>query len=118
MSNADTQVLSVHKVKATTIYKLLLLGQLTFLVPLGLLIGIAGYFGAASVRWNNETVHGFAALLAAPAISVSSAVFFTILVGTSTCLGLWVYSWFRPVAVRLVWSTPAAVIHEPHEPQL
>lgn len=102
MSEEIEQVLVVRKIKARSIYKLLLCGLLAVLVPLGLVFGIAGLFGADTVKWNNQPVHGAAALFVAPALSLFITLFFTVFVGTLASLGLWLLSRFRPISIRVV----------------
>lgn len=102
------QVLLVRKVKAASIYKLLLCGLLVVLVPLGVVFGIAGLFGADTVKWNNQPIHGAAALFAGPAISVFGALLFTGFLGTLTNFGLWLLSRFRVISIRVVLAQPTA----------
>jgi len=113
MRGEREDLLIVRKVRATTIYKLLLLGLLISLIPLGVLFGITGFFGADTVNWNNHPIHGFAALLAGPAISATVAVFLAVFSGTLVSLGLWVLSWVRPIKVRVVPYDTAAVDNRP-----
>ena len=108
MSSESNQVLVVLKIKAASVYKLLLLGLVASFIPLGVLFGIMAFFGADTVKWNKEPIHGVGALLAGPAISVFVALLFTAIVGTLTCIGLWLISRIRPISIRVV-PCPAAV---------
>lgn len=96
------QVLVVRKVRASTIFKLLLLGLTASMLPLGLLVGVAGLFGADTVQWNRQPVHGVMALLAGTALSLLVALLFTAFLGTLACLGLWLVSRFRSIRIRVV----------------
>jgi len=102
------QVLVVRKVKAASIYKLLFAGLLVAFIPLGLVFGIAGLFGADTVKWNNQPIHGVAALFAGPALSVFVALFFAGFLGTLTSLGLWLLSRFRTIGIRVILAQPTA----------
>jgi len=102
VSSKSEQVLVVQKVKAASIYKLLLLGLATSFIPLGVLFGVLAFFGADTVKWNKEPIHGVVALLAGPGISVFVALLFTAIVGTLTCFGLWLISRIRPISIRVV----------------
>ena len=113
MSAEVEQVLIVRKVRASSMYKLLLLGLLTTLVPLGIVFGISGFFGADTVKWNQQPVHGFAALIAGPAVSVLITLFFTIFFGSLACLGLWLLSRFRSLSVRVVMAQQGAQADRP-----
>lgn len=102
MSAEIEQILVVRKVRAASIYKLLLLGLLNSFVPLGVVFGISGFFGADTVKWNQQPIHGAAALVAGPAFSAFIAVFFTGFLGSLACLGLWLLSRFRSLSIRVV----------------
>jgi dolichyl-phosphate-mannose--protein O-mannosyl transferase len=113
MNTVVEQVLVVRKVKAASIYKLLFCGLLCSLIPLGVLFGISGFFGADTVKWNNQPIHGAAALFAGPVLSVFVALFFTGFLGTLTCLGLWLLSRFRTLSIRVVMAQQAAQTDSP-----
>lgn len=102
MSAEIEQVFVVRKVRAASIYKLLLYGLLTAFIPLGLLFGVLSFFGADTVKWNNQPIHGVAALFAGPALSVFIALLFTGFLGTLMSLGLWLLSRFRNISIRVV----------------
>lgn len=102
MSVDVEQVLIVQKVKAASVYKLLLCGLFISMLPLGVAFGIAGFFGADTVKWNQQPIHGVASLFAGPALTVFITLIFTGFIGSLTCLGLWVLSRFRPLTVRVV----------------
>src|SRR5947209_6194290 len=102
MSAEKEQVLLVRKVRAATVFKLLLFGLVISFIPLGIIFGISGFFGSDSVKWNNEPIHGVAALLAGPVISVFVAVMFTGFLGALSCLGLWLLSFVQPISIRFV----------------
>ena len=108
MSAEIEQVLVVRKVKAASIYKLLLCGLLIVFVPLGVVFGISAFFGADTVKWNNQPIHGAAALFAGSALSVFIALLFTGFLGTLTSLGLWLFSRFRTISIRVVLAQPTA----------
>lgn len=105
MSGELEQVLIVRKVRAASVYKMLLFGLIISFVPLGALFGITGFFGADTVKWNNHPIHGAAALFAGPAVSLFVAVFFTGFIGTLASLGLWLLSRVRTITIRVVTAT-------------
>ncbi len=106
MSAEIEQTLIIRKVKARSVYKLLLYGLLIGFIPLGLLFGVMAFFGADTVKWNNQPIHGTAALFTAPAISLLVALVFTAFLGTVACLGLWVLSRFRTLSIRVIMAQP------------
>jgi hypothetical protein len=102
MNGDQEQVLLVRKMRAGTIYKLLFIGLVVTLIPFGVVIGISGFFGSDSVKWNNEPIHGVAALFAGPALGVFIAIIFTGILGSLTSLGLWLFSKAHPISIRFV----------------
>lgn len=102
MRGDQEELLKVRKLRATTIYKLLLVGLLVSFVLLGVVLGIAGYFGADTVKWSNQPIHGWRALLSGPVIAAFVALVFTVFIGTLANFGLWLYSMVRPVHIRIV----------------
>lgn len=118
MARAAAQYIVVRKLRAGSIFKLLFAGLMVSLVPLGVLCGIAAFFGADTVRWEGETIHGAAALWAGPVILAFTAMLLTVVVGALTCLGLWLLSWFRPIALRVVPAdtAPSPIPEETDEP--
>lgn len=102
MSANTEQVLTIQKIRATSIYKLLFCGMATFIVPLSFLLGVAGYFGAATVKWNAQPIYGLEALFLAPLASTLLMLIFIAIVGTFTCLGLSFFACFRPLKIRVV----------------
>lgn len=102
METGCEQVIMVRQLRAGTIYKLLLIGLLVSIVPLCLAFGVAGFFGADTVKWNGQPIHGAAALMVSPVLGILFAVMCSALGGTLTCIGLWIYSFFRPIRLRIV----------------
>lgn len=113
MSTEIEQTLVVRKVKAGSVYKLLLCGLLIGFMPLGLLFGVMGFFGADTVKWDSQPIHGAAALFASPAISLFIALVFTAFLGTVACFGLWVLSRFRTLRIRVVMTQQAVQADSP-----
>lgn len=102
--------LSLTRLYVGSIYKLVLVGLLFSLVPLGLVFGVLAAFGANTVQWNDQNVHGLGALLLSPVIGVMAAGFFTVFLGTAMVFGLWLFSKFKPISL---WAKDVA--HHPDE---
>lgn len=115
MKKEIEQTLVVRKVKTGSVYKLLFCGLLTGFVLLGLLFGVMGFFGADTVKWNNEPIHGVAALFTSPAISLLVALAFTAFLGTVACFGLWLLSRFHTLSIRVVLAQQAVQADSPDE---
>lgn len=94
---------SLKKMSAGSIYKILLIGLTCSLVPLGLLNGILAAVGVnlLTLRWNGEAVHGFRAIIISPIFCFILALVLTGIVGSLAWLGLWIYGQFRPLTLRI-----------------
>lgn len=94
--------ITVKRLRSGTVFKLLLIGNLVFFLPLSLLAGLLGMFGASTVTWNDQILTGLPALLVS---SLSGALFvlvFSVLGWISVFIGLWVYSAFRPLELEFI----------------
>ncbi|WP_312951458.1 hypothetical protein [Superficieibacter sp.] len=103
MSTQENNTPATHKrVKASVIYRLMLIGLGIPMFIFSLICGLLGMFGYNMVNWNNETVHGVLALPIALLSGLFISVFFTLFLGTICCVGLWIYSRFRPLQVKVL----------------
>lgn len=100
MSKATVTGTSMKRVKASIIYRLILIGLGIPMLIFGILCGLMGVFGYDMVKWNNDVVHGILALPIALFSSLFITVLFTALFGSIVCAGLWIYSRFRPLEVK------------------
>jgi hypothetical protein len=74
-------------------------------IPMGLFFlfcGLAAIGGAATVKWNNEAVTGGKGFGAALLMYPFFMGFFTVFTWIPTALGLWIYSWFKPLNLEFV----------------
>ena len=62
-------------------------------------MGCFALFGADTLTWNKEQMHGIAALLVSPFVGLFIALIFTLFLGSAMAFGLWVYSKFRPITL-------------------
>lgn len=92
--------ITIARLGAGSLFRLLLAGLLGSLVPLGLVFGVLGALGYDTVRWNGVQVHGLKALLLSPASFALVAVLAALLFGGLAALGLRVYACFRPFSLR------------------
>lgn len=99
----EFKTIALKKISAGSIYKIYLLGLLCSLVPIGILNGILGAIGITlfAVRWNGEVVQGFSTLIISPCLFALMALMFTGVLGSLSWAGLWFYSQFRPLIVRI-----------------
>lgn len=95
------QELTVERFSVKSIFKLVALGLLLSVVPFSALMGLFALFGANTVTWNNEHIHGISALIAGPLMGVFISFVFTLFFGTFMSFGLWLYSKVRPLTVKI-----------------
>lgn len=93
---------SLKRVKASIIYRLLLIGLGIPMVVFSIICGVMGLLGYDMVKWNDQPVHGLLAIPTALLSGVLVTVLFTVFIGSITCLGLWIYSRFRPLEVKVM----------------
>jgi hypothetical protein len=100
MSKDVSSGITVKRVRASIIYRLILIGLGIPVFIFGFICGVMGIFGYDMVKWNNEVIHGILALPVALFSSLLITVLFTAMFGSVVCLGLWIYSRFRPLEVK------------------
>lgn len=90
------------QVNASVIYKLILIGLSIPMIFISLLSGIMGGFGYGTVLVNGELITGIAALPASLLIGLAFIGIFTAVFGTMIFIGLWCYSKFRPLKIKVI----------------
>jgi hypothetical protein len=93
--------ITVQRISTGTLFKLAGLGLTLTLIPFSILMGCLALYGFETVRWNEEPLTGVTGLLASPFIGAFVTGAFTIFLGACMALGLWLYSWFRPLTLRV-----------------
>lgn len=93
------QEIAVQRLSAGSIFKLVAIGTSVTFIPFSVLMGCFALFGANTVTWNNESIHGITGLLASPFIGIFISLIFTLFLGSFIALGLWVFSKFRPITL-------------------
>ncbi|MPV86258.1 hypothetical protein [Ostreibacterium oceani] len=94
--------IEVKKVSAGTVFKLFVIGLTVGFLPVFLLFGVLGMLGLGTLTWNDQPVTGIKAIFVAPFIAVLMSLIFTALLGSICALGLWVFSFFRPLKIEFV----------------
>lgn len=89
----------IKRLSFGTVYKLILLGLLVGLFPLCLFFGFLAFLGYDTVQWNGESITGVKALFAGPLMGIFLSFLFTAVIGSFVALGLWIFSFFRPLSV-------------------
>jgi hypothetical protein len=98
------ETVKIKKISAGTVYKLMATGLTVGFLPLFILFGIFGAFGMESLKWNGEYVTGLKALFMAPLMGVFMSLMFTLLIGSITVVGLWIFSFFKAINIEFVIS--------------
>lgn len=92
--------IKVAKVRAGTVYKLIGIGLTAGFVPLFVLFGVLAAAGMSTLTWNEQPVTGLKALYIGPLMGLFMAALFTAIIGSVTALGLWLYSFFKPLNIE------------------
>ena len=89
--------LTVQRLSTGSIYKLIFVGLLASMLPLGLLMGALAWMGFDTVNWNGMPVAGPGGLVLGLLAGLWVALAFTAVMGSLTALGLWLYARWRPL---------------------
>ncbi|MFL9922982.1 hypothetical protein PQR62_01805 [Herbaspirillum lusitanum] len=93
--------IKIQRLSMGTIYKLLAIGTCFSLVPFSTLMGLLSLFGAQTITWDGKHLIGYQGLMAAPFIGLFLSGFITLFLGTLCTIGLWLYSLWRPLALKV-----------------
>ncbi|TCO78949.1 hypothetical protein EV699_12162 [Plasticicumulans lactativorans] len=91
----------VQRLRIGTLFKLNLIGNALFHVPLSTLLGLGSMAGIVDspLLINNQPVTGFAALLVAIGAGIALTLTFTLIGSVGMFVGLLICSVFRPLRV-------------------
>lgn len=89
----------IKRLSAGSIFKLIAIGLACSLIPLSTIFGLLAAFGAQTVNWNGQPLTGLAGLAASPVIGLMLAGTGTVFLGSACALGLWLYSFVRPMRI-------------------
>ena len=95
--------LALRAIRIGSVYKLVFIGLMASLVPLGLLLGVMAWIGFDTVNWNGMPVSGPAGVVAGLLAGLWAALAFTLMMGSFMALGLWLWSRWRPIRL---WVRP------------
>jgi|ERR1700722_2686338 len=98
----DERTLIIRRLSTGSVFRIVAAGSLLSMVPLAVFFGILAIFGLDTIKWNNQPIHGIAGLLVSPLLGIMMAGFFTAFGGIALAFGLWLYSKFRPLRLRVV----------------
>ena len=96
------RVLTVRRVAAGSMLRLIGVGFLFSVGPFFVLMGILAGFGKSTLTWNGAPVYGVKAVLLSPLMGVMATGVFTGVAGLGIVLGLWIYSKFKPLQLTVL----------------
>lgn len=93
--------IAVERLRIGTLFKLNLIGNALFHIPLSTLMGLGSMAGIVDspLLINNQPVTGFAALLVAIGAGIALTLAFTLIGSVGMFVGLLICSVFRPLKV-------------------
>lgn len=97
-----SETLIIQRLRGGTLFKIIFIGNFLFFISISVLMGILSFFGAATVKWNEQLLTGVAGLVASPFIGVFTALTFSAFLWVSTFIGLWLYSKFKPIKFEYI----------------
>src|SRR5262249_11790667 len=92
--------LSVDRLAAASVFKLIGIGSLCSMMPISVVAGVLSLFGKTTITWFGRPRTGLAGLGAAPVVGLATCVTSTVVVGGLVAGGLWLYSNFRSVQIH------------------
>lgn len=97
----EIKVLEVKKISVGTVFKIVAIGLSTLFVIFGVISEIMGVMGFdTGITFNNQPVTGIKAIVLAPLFSLIGALIMTAIFGSMIALGLWIYSFFKPIKIE------------------
>jgi len=94
------KIVNIKKISAGTFYKLIAIGLTIGLLPAFTFFGLLASTGMNVLTWNAEPVTGLKALYIGPLMGVFMALIFTVIFGSITVFGLWIFSFFRTIKIE------------------
>ncbi len=101
------QALRVRRLRGTSVFKLILIGNVISLMLLCGVLSVPAVFGVKVLSWNGEHITGPLALLMGPLGGLLAGVLLGLLVGLLTYVGLRVFSFFTVLELEY------EPVHEP-----
>jgi hypothetical protein len=94
----------VKKLSAGTGYKIFSIGLTLGFLPLFLLFVIMGAFGMEGLVWNEQPVTAIKAIFIGPLMAIFMSLMFTAIIGSICALGLWIFTFIKPLNIVFVLS--------------
>lgn len=97
-----TQTLRAKRLRGSSVFKLILIGNVIGFTLFCGILSIPALFGAEILFWNGEYITGPLALLVGPAMGVLAGVLLGLFLGFFTYAGLRVFSFFTLLELEYV----------------
>ena len=98
----DDNTITIRRIRTGSVFRIVAAGAFFSITPFFILMGVLAAFGMDSLKWNDQPVLGLKALVAGPFMGLFAAALFTALIGLMLSLGLWLYSKFSPLSLRVL----------------
>ncbi|MGD0494320.1 MAG: hypothetical protein ABSC32_22600 [Steroidobacteraceae bacterium] len=108
----EDRTLIIRRLSTSSVFRIVAAGTFFFFIPLAVLFGVLALFGLNTIRWGNQPIYGISGLLLSPVIGLVLAGLLTAMGGFALACGLWLYSKFRPLRLRLIEDAPIAAHDE------
>ena len=108
----DVSKIRLRRIKAGSLFKLVLISSSTIFVPMILFFGILAYFGAKTVSLSGEYVTGVTGLITALIMAPFFTVLFSLFAWVGAYIGIRIFGYFRPLELEYV---PAEEKTEPNQ---
>ncbi len=97
----DYTEICLQRLSPGSIYKLVFIGLMSAMLPLGLLMGLMAWVGFETVHWQGVPVSGPGGVAVGVLAGLWVALAFTAVMGSLMALGLWLYARFKPLHLRI-----------------
>ena len=104
----EDNTLTIRRIRTGSIFRIVATGTFFSITPFFILMGVLAALGMDSLKWNDQPVMGLKALVAAPFMGLFAAAIFTALMGLMLSFGLWLYSRFTTLSIRVLLEDTSA----------
>jgi hypothetical protein len=109
----EDNTITIRRIRTGSIFRIVAAGTFLSITPFFILMGVLAAFGMDTLKWNDQPVLGLRALIAGPFMGLFAAAVFTAMMGLMLSLGLWLYSKFRPLSIRVLLDGTSAAATAP-----
>lgn len=96
------KTITLRRIKAGSVFKLVLLTTTTAFVPMILFFGVLAFFGAKTVSVSGEHVTGVEGLISSVIMAPFFVVIFSLFAWLGAYVGIRCWGYFRPLSIEYV----------------